>query len=87
MVVLFCSRNAKRVGGKLPGKYLMADVVGFSTRSADEQYPVQYLRFSELRNTLDTVCVGQGIGTEVSHAPVVLYEHEMLMWKSCVLGF
>ena len=46
------------------------------------------LRFSELRNTLDTVCVGkEGIGAEVFHAPVVSYEHETLMWKSGVLGF
>ena len=43
------------------------------------------LRFSELRNTLDTVCVGlrkQGVGAEVSHVPVISLEHEKLMWKS-----
>ena len=50
------------------------------------------LRFSELWNTLDTdgmcqVIRKQGVGAEVSHAPVVSYEHGMLMWKNEVLGF
>ena len=65
---VFCSRDAKR----LHGKYPTADVVGFSSRIAHEQDPVQYLQQAgsfELRNTLDTVCVGlrkQGIGSEVT---------------------
>ena len=29
----------------------------------------------------------QGVGAEVSHATVVSYEHEMLMWKNEVLWF
>ena len=50
----------------------------------------QDLYFSELRNTLDTVCVGlrkQGVGAEVQHAPVLSLEHEKLMWVSRVLCF
>ena len=55
-----------------------------------EPLSTKRLHLSELRNTLDTVCIQlrkEGIGAEISHAPVVLYEHEMMMWKSGVLGF
>jgi hypothetical protein len=95
MVVLFCSRNKKRVGENYPASTLRQILSAFQRILRTNKIPFNIfdkhdLRFSELRNTLDTVCVGlrkQGIGGEVSYAPVVLYEHEMLMWKSGVLGF
>ena len=47
------------------------------------------LRFLELHNTLDVICVGlrkKGIGAEVHHADMIPMEHEERMWSSGVLG-
>ena len=47
------------------------------------------LRFSDLRKTLDTVCVDlrkNGIGVSRNHAPVFFPEDEQLMWDSGTVG-
>ena len=47
------------------------------------------LRFSDLHNTLDGVCVKlrkEGIGASVHHAPIITLEDENLFWSSGALG-
>ena len=47
------------------------------------------MRFLDLHNTLDTVCVSlhkDGMGAEVKHAGVISLEHEVLMWQKGALG-
>ena len=91
----FVQETRKESGENYPASTLRQMLSAFQRVLRTNKIPFNIfdkhdLRFSELRNTLDTVCVGlrkEGIGAEISHAPAVSYEHEMLMWKSGVLGF
>ena len=91
----FVQETRKESGENYPGSTLRQMLSAFQRVLRTNQIPFNIfdqnnLRFNELRNTLDSVCVGlrkQGIGAEVSHAPVISYEHETMMWESGALGF
>ena len=91
----FVQETRKETGENYPATTLRQMLSAFQRVLRGNKVPFNIfdktnLRFIELRNTLDTVCVGlkkQGVGAAVAHAPVISIEHEMLMWTSGVLGF
>ena len=85
----------KESGEKYPATTLRQILAAFQRMLRSNKVPLNIfdkhdLRFSELRNTLDTVSVSlrkQGIGAEVCHAAVISLEDENLIWESGVVGF
>ena len=91
----FVQETRKESGENYPGTTLGQMLSAFQRVLHTNKVPFNIfdkhdLHFHELRNTLDTVCVElrkQGIGTETSHAPVIISEHKIMIWESGVFGF
>ena len=91
----FIQETRKESGQKYPGTTLRQMLSSFQRVLRMNKVPFNLfdkhdLRFHDLRNTLDTVCVElrkEGIGADTSHAAVITSKHENIMWESGVLGF
>lgn len=91
---LFVQETRKENGENYPATTLRQLLAAFQRIMHTNKIPFNLfdkadLRFSDLHNTLDSVCVKlrkEGIGASVHHAPIITLEDENLFWSSGALG-
>ena len=91
---IFVQETQKENGEEYPPSTIRALIAAFQRQMTENKLGFNLLdktdlRFRDLRNTLDTLCVSlrkKGLGATRKHAAVISIEDEKLMWESGVLG-